>query len=360
MTTSKPPENFCIPDPCGQNFAQCVSLNSNYTCQCKYGYYFSNDNCYKGKAFPGFITVRGNYSDNVEIVNSTEYEDVFIKVSQFFQKALEGLYGYKDTVIKEIQSLKESRSVSQIRVTVTNLFLENSNATNVTVSSAVEMAINKSENTYISSYKVAKPCDVFPCDPQTTECVGDMVPECKCKSGLEKTEWNDYSCLVCSKDCSPEANKYCAIERGVPTCDCMNNFEDKDGQCVPCPVGFSGKKCEDRTELILIIVGSVFGATILALVIAVSVVSTRVKHKQNPEKKNLLKSGYSDTDISDDRPSMLFPRVQTTSGHANPGYQPNNPYDMRSTNRGHFSGRDYDDLYEASREPRGFRMQNRY
>ncbi|KFP74360.1 hypothetical protein N310_05782, partial [Acanthisitta chloris] len=53
-------------------------------------------------------------------------------------------------------------------------------------------------------------------------------------------------------------------------------------------------------------------------------------------KKSLIKPEYLSSSISDDRPSMMFPRVQTTSGHANPGYQPNNPYDRHSTNRGHF------------------------
>ncbi|KFO62659.1 hypothetical protein N302_02336, partial [Corvus brachyrhynchos] len=52
-------------------------------------------------------------------------------------------------------------------------------------------------------------------------------------------------------------------------------------------------------------------------------------------KRSLIQPEYSNTNRSDDRPGM-FPRVQTTSGHANPGYQSNNPYEMRSTNRGHF------------------------
>ncbi|KFO94581.1 hypothetical protein N320_09142, partial [Buceros rhinoceros silvestris] len=45
-------------------------------------------------------------------------------------------------------------------------------------------------------------------------------------------------------------------------------------------------------------------------------------------KKRLIKSKYSNSDTSDDRQNMMFPRVQTTSGYANPGYQPNNPYEM--------------------------------
>ncbi|KFZ50530.1 hypothetical protein N338_12334, partial [Podiceps cristatus] len=53
-------------------------------------------------------------------------------------------------------------------------------------------------------------------------------------------------------------------------------------------------------------------------------------------KKRLMKYGYSNPDESVHRETMMFPRVQTTSGHANPGYQPNNPYEMHSANRGRF------------------------
>ncbi|KFQ68353.1 hypothetical protein N335_04533, partial [Phaethon lepturus] len=53
-------------------------------------------------------------------------------------------------------------------------------------------------------------------------------------------------------------------------------------------------------------------------------------------KKSLIKSGYSNSNTFDDRQTMMFPRVQTTSGHANPGYQPNNPYEMHFPNRGRF------------------------
>ncbi|KFO95010.1 hypothetical protein N300_03639, partial [Calypte anna] len=49
--------------------------------------------------------------------------------------------------------------------------------------------------------------------------------------------------------------------------------------------------------------------------------------------KNLINPGYSNTYTPDGKQTTMFPRVQTTSGHGNPGYQPNNPYEMSSTNR---------------------------
>ncbi|XP_048164808.1 mucin-13 isoform X3 [Corvus hawaiiensis] len=351
--------DFCREYPCGRNLATCISLQSNYTCECQYGFYYSDKNCYRGKVYPATIGVSASYSDSLQTVNSTEYEQVFNSVAAFFKTAFDNLTGYIQTVIVEIQPPKESRNSAPVNVTVTNLFTWNSTVNEASVNSAVQHAINSGGESYVRTYEETTSCAVYQCDTQTTVCEGNMFPECKCKLGLEKTEWDDRSCSACSKNCTAEAHKYCVKEKMGPVCRCMTNFKQEDGNCVACPVGYSGEDCRDNTELILIIVGTVFGAVILSLVIAVSIISVRAKGKRNPEKRSLIQPEYSNTNRSDDRPGM-FPRVQTTSGHANPGYQSNNPYEMRSTNRGHFPERDYDDLYEISREPRGFRMQSRY
>ncbi|XP_066179447.1 mucin-13 [Sylvia atricapilla] len=349
--------DFCYGDPCGRNSAKCISLNSNYTCVCQYGFYYSEKNCYRGKVFPASIAVNVPYSDNLKIVNSSEHEELRKNISDFFLEAFKPLIGYMETVIVEIGPQIERRSVS-VEVTVTNLFKEDSPENKTTVESAVNSTINNVQS-YFSDYKEVSSCDIYPCDNKTTVCEGDMFPECNCKPGLEKTIWDDDSCSVCSKSCSAEAHKRCVNEEEGPTCKCMINFKWENDNCVACPVGYSGEECSHNTLLILIIVGTVLGAIILILVIAVSIVSVRAKQKQNPEKKSLIKPGHSDINASEDRPSM-FPRVQTTSGHSNPGYQPNNPYETRATNRDHFPERDYDDLYEVSREPKGFRTQSRY
>ncbi|XP_009582470.1 PREDICTED: mucin-13-like [Fulmarus glacialis] len=348
--------DLCDPDPCGTNLAECIALHSIFTCQCRYGFYYSNEDCHRGKIFPGVITLKEFYS--VQTVNSVQYEELFQNVTMFFKGAFSNLTGFGQTVIVEIQSLKEGRASLPVNVTVTNLFMENSTVNNVTVSSAISNAAENSS--YVSQYRGTTYCAAFNCDAKTTDCKENMFPKCICKSGFSKTEWDDRSCSDCSQDCSAEENKYCVNERGIPTCKCMPNFERKDEKCVSCPVGYSGENCKNNSELILIIVGTVSGAIILSLVTAVSIVSVRAKHKQHPEKKSLIKPRYDNSGISDDRQTTMFPRVQTTSGHANPGYQPNNPYEMHSSNRGRFLQRDYDDLYEISREPENFRMQSRY
>lgn len=55
----------------------------------------------------------------------------------------------------------------------------------------------------------------------------------------------------CSKDCSAEENKYCAKEKGTPTCKCMPNFEKKNDKCVPWVLSFFLCSCvlgKDREE----------------------------------------------------------------------------------------------------------------
>ncbi|KAL2302163.1 hypothetical protein Nmel_009580, partial [Mimus melanotis] len=369
--------DFCRGDPCGKNLATCISLNSNYTCECKYGFYYSNENCYRGKVFPATIAVNANYTDRLQDVNSAEYEDMFNNLSKFFKEAL-GNLGYVRTVIVKIQLSKDatewvvvtvalgmdwwsrppskSRNSAPLNVTVTNLFMLNSTADAATVDFAVKYAIENGSQFNVDSYLVAKQCDIYQCDTKTTVCEeGTEFPECKCKPDLEKTQWDDLSCSACSNTCSAKANKYCVKEQDVPICKCMANFKNESGNCV------AGKarrpKVSTNIELILIIVGTVLGAIVLSLVIAVSIISVRAKDKQNPEKRSLIKSGYSGTNTSDDRPSM-FPRVQTTSGHANPGYQPNNPYEMHSNNRDNFPERDYDDLVSVSHSPVGMEYLN--
>ncbi|XP_054064035.1 mucin-13 [Rissa tridactyla] len=327
---------LCNSNPCGTDLAKCIALYSNFTCQCQYGFYYRENNCHPGQIFPWVITLNESYSGSFPNVNSKEYEEMFQNITMFFNEAFSNynLTGFEQTVIVKIESPKKVRSSLSTNITVINLFMEDASVSNETVSLAIKNATEKSA--FVSYSRGASYCEGFNCDTRTTECKEKMFPTCECKSNFSRTEWDVLSCSDCSKDCSGEENKYCAKEEGVPTCKCMPNFEKKNEKCVFCPVGYSGENCSNNRELILIIVGTVFGAIILSLVVALSIVSLRAKHKQDREKRSLIKQGYSNPNASDDRQTTTFPRVQTTSGHANPGYQPNNPYEKHSANRGHF------------------------
>ncbi|XP_074001756.1 mucin-13 [Numenius arquata] len=357
-TTSTTTGNLCNPNRCGTGLAECIALHSTFTCQCQYGFYYSENNCHQGKIFPGVIMLNVSYSDDIQTVNSTQYEEVFQKITKFFKDAFTSLTDFEQTVIVKIQYPEKVRASPSTNVTVINLFTQNSDVDNEKINSAIKSASENSPD--VSGYSAATYCDAYNCDTETTDCQEKMFPTCECKDNFSKTPWDIRSCSDCRKTCSDETNEYCEKENGVPQCKCKPNFEKKDGKCVQCPVGYSGDNCNNNSELILIIVGTVLGAIILSLVIAVSVVSVRAKRKQDPEKRSLIKSGYSNPNASDDRQNTMFPRVQTTSGHANRGYQPNDAHEMRSANRGHFPETDYADTYDISREPGGFRMQSRY
>ncbi|POI27908.1 hypothetical protein CIB84_008342 [Bambusicola thoracicus] len=285
-----------------------------------------------GKVFPGIITLQQTLS-NIDDVHSADYENMVQNIIQFFKDAFENMADYKQTVIVKVDYTGIASSTrsgnNPVSVTVMNIFTEDTNETDADVEEAIRKAAENSN--YVRQY---------------TNCA----------------------------NCSAEANKFCDRQSGIPECRCMDNFKTDGEKCVRCPVGYSGRNCENNKELILIIVGTVFGAIILCLVAAVSVVSVRAKHSHDLEKKRLIKPGNSNSNNSEE--TRIFPRVQTTSGHANPGYQPNNPYEVRSSSRGDFVEKNYDDLvsvshgpmgtvflnsgaYEISRQPEGFRMQRR-
>ncbi|XP_062434852.1 mucin-13 [Rhea pennata] len=361
--------------PCGDKAAKCIALHRNFTCLCPYGFYFKNMDCHKGIIFPGLITLQESYDSSVELLNSMQYEEVFLSVTAFLQKEMlcsatslasfsefrnifRNETSFGQTVIVEIQPLRKSRSVNTpMNITLMNIFAENSNVTSEKVASAINEAVKNS--TEVTEYRATTYCAVFQCDLRTTDCREAMYPECICKSNYSKTAWDDRTCSDCNSDCSVTNNKFCAKENEIPTCKCLTNFETKDDRCVPCAVGYSGENCKNNSELILIIVGTVFGAIILSFVVAATVISIRSKHKKDPERKSLIQSAYLNSEDSGNTQTRMFPRVQTTSGHANPGYQPNNPYEMDNSHRSNILERDYDDEYEIAREPDGFRMQRR-
>ncbi|OXB58378.1 hypothetical protein ASZ78_012406, partial [Callipepla squamata] len=228
----------------------------------------------EGKVFPGTITLEGQFSSNIAIGRSMEYEEMFRNITKFFKSAFASMADYRQTVIVKVNYIGEAtstRSNNLVNVTLMNLFTEDTNETTEAIDKAVKEAIDNLS--YVSQYTNTSQCAVYKCDDMTTECEEDLRPTCVCKPDFEKTVWDVRSCSGCS-NCSSKENKFCETQNGLPTCKCMSNFKKgEDNKCVSCPVGYSGDNCENNKELILIIVGTVLGAVILCLVVAVSVVS---------------------------------------------------------------------------------------
>ncbi|XP_052532062.1 mucin-13 isoform X27 [Tympanuchus pallidicinctus] len=352
-----PTGELCGSSSCGGKLSTCVPLYSTYICQCSYGFYYYSNDCYPGKVFPGIVTLTQTFNNGIPDVNSMEYQNIVQNITQFFRNAFQNMTDYRQTIIVKFNYTEDAntRSINNsVHVTVMNIFREGSTETETNVENAVTAAAGNLS--YVSGYKTASPCAVYPCDDTTTTCEDGTYPACVCKPNFTKTAWDTYSCSDCA-NCTEEENMFCDRQGGIPDCKCMNNFKKEGEKCVRCPVGYSGEDCQNNKELILIIVGTVFGVIILCLVAAVSIVSVRAKHSHDPEKKRLIKPRNSNSNISEE--TRIFPRVQTTSGHANPGYQPNNPYEVDSSNRGVFVEKNYDDLYEISRRPEDFQMQRR-
>ncbi|XP_048809617.1 mucin-13 isoform X12 [Lagopus muta] len=348
---------LCGSSPCGGKLSTCVPLNNTYICQCSYGFYYYSNDCYLGKVFPGTVTLTQVFGNDIHDVNSMEYQNMVQNIIQFFQIAFENMTDYRQTIIVKFNYIEDANTRSAknpVNVTVMNIFREGTTETDADVEKAVMAAAGNLS--YVNGYSTATACAVYPCDNTTTTCEDGEYPACVCKPNFTKTAWDTYSCSGCV-NCTEEENMFCDRQNGVPDCKCMDNFKKEGEKCVRCPVGYSGKDCQNNKELILIIVGTVFGVIILCLVAAVSILSVRAKHSHDPEKKRLIKPRNSNSNISEE--TRIFPRVQTTSGHVNPGYQPNNPYEVDSSNRGVFVEKNYDDLYEISRRPEDFQMQRR-
>nr|XP_013816246.1 PREDICTED: mucin-13 [Apteryx mantelli mantelli] len=311
--------------------------------------------CHKGLIFPGLITLQQSYSSSIELVNSTEYTEVFLNVTTFFTNAFRDETSFGQTVIVGIQLLQNSRSAdTSMSITLMNLFAENSAVTNETVASKINKAAEDSK--YITAYR----------EPQSVRklCIQNARAKVITQRQLGMTVlvqsvFFPSENADCNSECSVTSNKYCAKESGIPTCKCLTNFEMKDNRCVPCAVGYSGENCKNNSELNLIIVGTVLGAIILSFVIAAIFISARSKHKKDSERKSLIPA-YLNSEDSGNTQTRMFPRVQTTSGYANPGYQSSNPYEMDRLSSSKALERDYNDEYETTQEPNGFRMQRRY
>ncbi|XP_069886114.1 mucin-13 isoform X2 [Dipodomys merriami] len=290
-TTPVPPgpSDLCQGDPCGS--ASCVQLNNAHFCKCPEGYYYISLNCTKGTTFLSEITVKVADTSGLDEKHSLNYQELHNQITTFFSDALNDT-DYKQTVIAQVSVLSGSarslmRASGQVRASVQNIFAEDTNQTESTVSVLILRAAEKHPNISV------------------------------------------YNSLHCPEDCNAKNKKQCILDsNGAPLCECLPGYKNDKEFCEKCPFGYNGKDCEDQFQLILTIVGTIAAFLILALVIAL-IVSVRSKNKgKNIEEQHLIDNDFQNLRLQQTGFSNagaegnIFPKVRTSASRNIPEQNP--------------------------------------
>ncbi|XP_050772690.1 mucin-13 [Gopherus flavomarginatus] len=379
--TTAPPATTEAPLPCANKpcsgSAKCINLYQGYTCQCSYGYYYTTSGCQEGKVFPGQFTVNITYSDRMANESSSEYEKLYKIITDFFNTTFQNETDYEETIIVNIKQssakskIQNKAGTSGTSVTVRNMFKVTTKLNSSEVTKLIEDTMKGNSGFSSDSYEALSQCAIYDCDEATTTCQDTDEITCECKSGFSKKNPEDKSCSGCDNTCSEEKHMHCVIDRNnVPVCQCLPNFQNKDGNCMECDVGYSGVNCSNNFLLILIIVAALCGALILGLIVGLIFTSLRAnKRQRNPEKRHLLTEDYSNkretpghvSAINSAANDKIFPTIQTSNAaQVNRGFEISSPYEMEPPTR-ILPERDYDDdAYEILSKGDGFRLQRRY
>ncbi|XP_038318417.1 mucin-13 isoform X1 [Canis lupus familiaris] len=331
------PSSPCQGAPC-KGDSSCVSLNSTYFCLCFFGYYYNSSTCKKGKVFPGTIKVEVSEVSGLGDENSLAYQQLHNKVIEFFGGTFRN-FDYGQTVIDGVSIRPSARLEMRaggtgVEVTVLNIFAETTKENEGTVLELVTKAIENNKNN-ILGYSNQSLCDYFNCEKENAQDKCDNGLLCKCKPGFERPNPQIPMCLAsaptCPDTCNANNNRQCLVNKdntGVE-CVCLSGYkEDDHGICQKCGFGYGGVNCEDQFQLILTIVGSIGGALILGLVIAL-ICLTRSKNKDKYiEEQNLIENDFQNLRLQQTTgfsnlgaDGSIFPKVR-----ANISGQPQNPY----------------------------------
>ncbi|XP_065417597.1 mucin-13 isoform X3 [Chrysemys picta bellii] len=379
--TTAPPATTEAPLPCAnkpcRSSAKCINLHPGYTCECLDEYYYTTLGCQEGKVFPGQFTLKITYTDSMANENTPEYGDLYRNITDFFNTTFRNETDYEQTIIENVKQssakskIQSKAEISGTSVTVRNMFTVTTKLTPENVTNLIKDAMKDNTNFKIESYQALSQCDIYQCDEATTTCKENDGITCECKPGFSKKNPRDKSCLGCDNTCSKENHMHCVTDsNSAPVCQCLPNFQNKDGNCVECDVGYSGVNCSNNSLLILIIVAVLCGALILGLIAGLVVTSVRAnKSQRSPEKRHLLTEDYSNkrdtpghiSAINSAANDKIFPRIQTSNAaQVNRGFEISNPYEMGPPTR-KLPERDYDDdEYEMSSRSDGFRLQRKY
>ncbi|XP_034846686.1 mucin-13, partial [Mirounga leonina] len=338
-TNSRPtvPSNPCQGAPC-EGGSSCVILNDIHFCLCTLGYYYNSSTCKKGKLFPGNITVKLSEVSGLGDENSVAYQKLHIQITDFFKDAF-GNSDYGQTVIDKVSTSPSARSAVRAGdnaavVDVLNIFAETTKESEKTVSASISKAIQSSKGDF-TGYNSQTLCDYYGCEKENEQdnCSDGLL--CKCKQGMERPNPQVPLCVVpavkCPDTCNADNNEQCLVNKsgGNPECVCLSGYKKDDhGVCQECAFGYSGVNCEDKFQLILTVVGSIGGALILCLVIALIFLASPRNKNKNTEEQNLIENDFQNLRLQQTTgfsnlgaDGSIFPKIR-----ANVSSQPPNPY----------------------------------
>ncbi|XP_032262143.1 mucin-13 [Phoca vitulina] len=331
------PRNPCQGAPC-KGGSSCVTLNDTHICLCTLGYYYNSSTCKKGKLFPGSIRVKVSEVSGLGDENSVAYQRLHIQITNFFKNAFDNS-DYGQTVIDKVSTSPSARSAVRAGdktavVEVLNIFTETTKESEKTVSQSIRKAIQNSSGD-IAGYNPQTLCDYYGCEKENEhdDCSNGLL--CKCKQGMERPNPQVPVCVVpavkCPDTCNADNNEQCLVNKsgGNPECVCLPGYKKDDrGVCQECAFGYSGVNCEDNFQLILTVVGSIGGALILCLVIALIFLASPRNKNKNIEEQNLIENDFQNLRLQQTTgfsnlgaDGSIFPKVR-----ANISGQPPNPY----------------------------------
>ncbi|XP_062382395.1 mucin-13-like [Sardina pilchardus] len=324
--TPEPPKptDPCDPNPCPEN-SKCEEIaDKKHRCICDAGLNYNENTkeCEKAKVFPGDLTVKGTYNDKLADKTSKEFKEMSDNIVAELKEAFKDQKGYLSSVVLSLRkaTTKVLYRTTGVIAEVENLF----DVTSAVKESEVKTAIEGSKGTVLAgaAFTATDPCEKSdPCSAATTTaCIyKDAQVNCTCRDGFAWTEPNNF--VMC----------------GV----CPSGKKADVGECIDCPIGYSGINCEDNYLLIVIVVSSVLG---VLMVVSMSVTTYAFlgkpklkkgkKEKKDQSKGNDIGLSYQNP-MTNGKPSFMVPRAGGGTDMVNNYTRPNTNVDRTANMNGY-------------------------
>ncbi|XP_053327139.1 mucin-13 [Spea bombifrons] len=301
----------CNADSCG--IATCVGLHETFRCRCPVYLYYINGSCTAGDSVFGNLVLNNQaFSQG----NLDEYTQIYKEVERHFQRIFANDTGYAQTVIQDISAQTSRSRTARNGVTVSVRTIVMFQLNSIDPEEVVNITTQYFKDEGIGSFAEQSVCDGFYCEMETTTCTvtaAAQPPVCKCREGFYTSAETITSCRECDPSCGSVEGQHCVLdsEKRLPKCVCGPGYKTtRDNKCTKCPFGYTGEGCKDNFKLLLVIIGSVAGALLIALFGTIIGCSIRSRKRGKSSDRNhlLLHVGYSGSSSSP-QPERLFPKV---------------------------------------------------